>query len=74
MRIKFIGLTAATLILVQGCASGFRAGGRRAGVEAGAAVGPSPVVLPPAPAPYAVPPAPVEQSTTAYPTHGRGNR
>jgi hypothetical protein len=49
MRIQLLALALAVFALMQaGCASSFRAGGPRTGVEAGAAVGPtnpSPVII-----------------------------
>lgn len=49
MRSKFVILAvAAVAMFFSGCATGFRAGGRNGGVEAGAGVGaqPAPLVIP----------------------------
>lgn len=47
MRRRLLALTVAILTLVDiGCAAGIRAGGRHAGVAAGAAIDPPPVVAP----------------------------
>jgi hypothetical protein len=76
MRIKLIALTLTALVLtIQGCASGFRAGGRRVGVEAGTAVAPPAGFVTPLPVPDGVPsrlppPPPPQEAVTAYPTRG----
>jgi hypothetical protein len=73
MRTQLITLNLTALVLIQGCASGFRAGGRRAGVEAGAAVAPPGAIVAPLTMPEGAPsrlPPPAPESVTAYPTPG----
>jgi hypothetical protein len=76
LRIKLTALTVTALVLtIQGCASGFRAGGQRAGIEAGTAVAPPGVIVAPPDVPARVPsrlppPLPPEESVTGYPTRG----